>query len=211
VIFRAHHLREEILFECYLAEHEGTPMVPPAAEHLADCPECAARYADLRQFMDRLQADADTELDELFPPDRLRAQQQQIARRLEHIGHAARIISFPGHPSSRHAAGPRPRVAPRWLAGAAAAGLAIGVSLGSALYRRAPETAPSAQPAGSIAASIGTTESAAQTSVPEPATDLDFFISELEVALERPYTPELVALDELTPHVREVRLSRVSR
>jgi hypothetical protein len=31
------------------------------------------------------------------------------------------------------------------------------------------------------------------------------FLSELELALERPHTSELVALDELTPHVREVR------
>jgi hypothetical protein len=39
--------------------------------------------------------------------------------------------------------------------------------------------------------------------------DLDF-LSELEIALERPNTPELLALDELTPHVREVRISRAS-
>jgi hypothetical protein len=34
----------------------------------------------------------------------------------------------------------------------------------------------------------------------------DAFLSELELALERPHTRELVALDELTPHVREVRV-----
>jgi hypothetical protein len=32
------------------------------------------------------------------------------------------------------------------------------------------------------------------------------FLSELELALERPHTPELMALDAMTPHVREVRV-----
>ena len=32
------------------------------------------------------------------------------------------------------------------------------------------------------------------------------FLSELEIALERPHTPELVAIDDLTPHVREIRV-----
>ena len=42
------------------------------------------------------------------------------------------------------------------------------------------------------------------TSVPEPVTDTEQFLSELELALERPHTPELVALDAMTPHVREI-------
>ena len=33
----------------------------------------------------------------------------------------------------------------------------------------------------------------------------DAFLNELELALERPRTRELVAFDEFTPHVREVR------
>ena len=32
----------------------------------------------------------------------------------------------------------------------------------------------------------------------------DAFFSDLEVALERPHTRELIAFDALTPHVREV-------
>jgi hypothetical protein len=39
------------------------------------------------------------------------------------------------------------------------------------------------------------------------ATD-DAFLSELEVALERPHTRELLAIDALTPHVREIRDNR---
>ena len=41
----------------------------------------------------------------------------------------------------------------------------------------------------------------------DDAARLDRLVSRLlELALERPRTRELVALDELTPHVREVRV-----
>jgi len=54
-------------------------------------------------------------------------------------------------------------------------------------------------------------ESPAPAAEPELVPDLvssinEQFLSELELALERPHTSELVALDELTPHVREVRV-----
>ena len=39
---RRQHLREEILFECYLASRGGDPLDPPVAEHLTDCSECGA-------------------------------------------------------------------------------------------------------------------------------------------------------------------------
>jgi hypothetical protein len=32
----------------------------------------------------------------------------------------------------------------------------------------------------------------------------DAFLSDLEIALERPHTRELMAFDELTPHLREI-------
>jgi hypothetical protein len=41
----------------------------------------------------------------------------------------------------------------------------------------------------------------------EVAAD-DAFLSDLEVALERPHTRELQAFDALTPHVREIRGQR---
>ena len=36
----------------------------------------------------------------------------------------------------------------------------------------------------------------------------DMFMSALDLALDRPHTSELVAFDALTPHVREIGLSR---
>src|SRR5207244_7762276 len=98
---RGHHLGEERLFDCYLSEQAGEPADPPAAEHLFDCGECCARYGDLVQFMDGLRAEADTDSDRIFTADRLRAQQQQILRRIQQLGRPARIINFPSRLMSR--------------------------------------------------------------------------------------------------------------
>lgn len=211
MIFRAHHLQEDRLFECYLAERGGEPLEPPAAEHLTDCAECRARYGDLRRFMDGLRAEADSELDEIFPPERQRAQQQHIARRVGHLGHHARVISFPGHPPNQPAPSASSRVAHRWISVAAAAGLFIGIGLGGVYYSQAP--AGGRQPAASrnIATPVASPGAPAPAAVPALVPALvsdvhDQFLSELELALERPHTRELVALDELTPHVREVRV-----
>jgi hypothetical protein len=208
-MFRARHLQEDRLFDCYVAEQGGEPIEPTASEHLADCAECYARYAALRGFMDGVRAEVDAELDEVFPAERLRAQQQQIARRLEHVVHPARVITFPRHLPDSRAAASRPRVAPRWIGAAAAAGLLLGIGVGTFFY---PGGAPASE-AGSAAVADapagGPTVSAQPpvvvTSVPDPITETEQFLSELEIALERPHTPELVALDAMTPHVREIR------
>jgi len=207
VIFGARHLPEDGLFDCYLAEHCGEPLEPPAAEHLTDCAECRARYGDLRRFMDALRTEADSELDEIFPPERQRAQQQQIARRVEHLGHHARVISFPGRQPGQPAPIASSRVAHHWLGVAAAAGLVIGVGLGTTYYSQAPVRDRQTVASVNIAAAVETPAPVA--AVPDLVPDLvssvnEQFLSELELALERPHTSELVALDELTPHVREV-------
>jgi anti-sigma factor RsiW len=208
VIFRAHHLQEDGLFECYLAEHCGEQLEPPAAEHLTDCAECRARYGDLRRFMDALRTEADSELDEIFPPERQRAQQQQIARRVEHLGHHARVISFPGRQPGLPAPSASSRVAHHWLGVAAAAGLVIGVGLGTGYYSLVPSRARQAVVSRSIADPVEAPALASEaTGVPALVTDVnEQFLSDLELALERPHTSELLALDELTPHVREVRV-----
>ena len=207
-MFRARHLQEDCLFECYLAEQGGEPIEPTAAEHLTDCTECHGRYMDLRSFMAGLRTEVDAELDDVFPAERLRAQQQQIARRLELLAHPARVITFPGHPPDQHAAAPRSVVAPRWIAAAAAAGLFLGLGLGTFFYSRAPlsraESTVASVPAGNPEAP--SESPAVLPAVSEPVNDTEQFLSELELALDRPQTPELVALDDMTPHVREIRV-----
>jgi hypothetical protein len=198
VIGRAHHLAEDRLLDCYVAERSNEALDPPAAEHLADCVDCRGRYAELSCFMDGLRDDADSDTDDLFPADWRDVQRQNILRRVENLGHAARVISFPGRLVSPHMSrGARLRVSP-WAAATAAASLFLGVAVGM-FYdgRTAPSTVAvvrSAQPPA-VQATAG---------LAPVALDTDAFLSELERALNGPQTPELQSLDVLTPHVREI-------
>jgi len=197
VIVRAPHLRDDRLFDYYLAERAGDIVDPPAAEHLGDCDACGARYAELVRTMDAVRAEADAETDEIFTPERLRAQQQQIARRLEHVGRAARIISFPGRLVSRHMNGSAARGVTQWVYAAAAAGL-YNSEWPSAHRARQIATGPEIILAPNTAVATRGTGPAVE------ASD-EAFLSDLEVALERPHTSELQPFDALTPHVRESR------
>jgi hypothetical protein len=209
-VIRRGHLQDDKLFDCYLLERSGEPIDPPTAEHLTDCTTCGGRYTELIRFMDGLRADGQAEADEIFTPERLRAQHQQIARRLERVGREARIISFPGQLVRRSISASTTRIAPRWIAAAAAAGLFIGVALGASYEWNA--IASSAHRSHQLMTRAADTRSARTTTPvatrgsnqPDVATD-DAFLSDLDVALERPHTRELVAFDAFTPHVREIQ------
>ena len=200
------HLRDEHLFDYYLSARAGEELDPRAAEHLADCDDCVARYDEFVAFMDATRTEAEAETDEAFPADRLRLQQQQILRRLEHVHRSARVITFPGR---EIASGSRSvvRVTPRWIAGAAAAGLFIGVAVGGYLgperfHRAAPQAAVerpmSVQPRPAAPAAVRVNSAA------DDSPDDDAFLMELELALARPHTRELQPFDAMTPHVRDI-------
>jgi hypothetical protein len=202
---RAHHLQEDRLFECYLTDRAGTPIDPPAAEHLADCASCAARYTELATFMNTLGREGEAEADAVFTPERLRLQQQQIERRIALAGRPARVISFPGHFVRRTIASTS-HTAPRWVAAAAAAGLFVGVAIGASYELRArPHSAPRF---ADTARQPRLTPVATGGSSPADVASDDAFLSDLDVALERPHTRELQAFDAFTPHVREIRNQR---
>jgi len=206
VIGRARHLQEERLFDCYLAERGGDPIDLPAAEHLADCAECGARYADLVHFMDNLREEADAETGEIFIAERLRLQQQQILRRIEHIGRPARVISFPRQFVARHIS-PAAHGLTRWVYAAAAAGLVVGVALG-AVYEsewRALQTGRRPGVYQLNTARTGRGVAALKDGL-APGADVvdDAFLSDLEMALEQPHTRSLQPFDALTPHVRDM-------
>jgi hypothetical protein len=206
MIVRAPHLQDERLYECYYAERRGDTPDPPIAEHLSDCEVCRRRFDELSGFLVALRTEADAELEASFPPERMRAQQQEIARRLEHVGRAARVISFPGRLVARQSNTSTARLAMRWVAAAAAAGLFVGVAAGTVLNfgsrlnprlnitqtarQRLPSVPARLTPA-TVGASIGSDRD-------------DAFMSDLESALDRPHTSELVVFDALTPHVREI-------
>jgi anti-sigma factor RsiW len=209
VIHRAHHLQEERLFDSYLAERGGGPIDPPVAEHLADCAACGARYAELTAFMDTLRRDGDAEADAIFTPERLRVQQEQIARRIALVGRPARVLSFPGRIVRRTIDASSSRRAPRWAAAAAAAGLFVGIAVGASFqWRSQLEGRQSYLSDASRARAQRLTPVATRGSAPVEVAPDDAFLSDLEIALERPHTRELMAFDALTPHVREIRDQR---
>lgn len=199
------HVAEQRLFECYYAERTGEPIDPRLAEHLTDCPDCSRRYADLTRVLAEVRAEGDADADAVFTPERLRHQQEQIGRRIEHVVRPARVISFPRHAAPRTMVASATRIAPRWIAAATAAGLFIGVAVGASYEWKSraqapPQTIAKARPPLAPVATRGIGH-------PDVAAD-DAFLSELDAALERPRTRELIAYDALTPHVREVSSQR---
>jgi hypothetical protein len=202
---RAHHLQDERLFDCYLAVRTGESLDPPVAEHLIDCDECGERYAEITRFMEVLSVEAASEADTIFTPERLRAQHQHITRRIEHLGHPARVITFPGPAASHQVVSPATRSSGRWIAAAAAAaGLFIGVGL--FLERATTRVAPAPHVRRIARQSLLETPAAVEIARPDAFQIDDAFLSELELAGDRPRTRELLAFDALTPHVREITL-----
>ena len=200
---RAHHVQDDRLLDAYMAERGGDVIDPPVADHLADCQACSARYLELASLLDNVRREGEAEADAIFTPERLRAQQQQIARRVEQVGRPARVISFPSRLVRRTIGASTSRTAPRWVAAAAAAGLFVGVAVGASYQwggRRVPGAAFTREANARISPAAPHASSAADN-------DADF-LSDLELALERPHTRELQAFDELTPHVREIRDQR---
>jgi hypothetical protein len=198
------HLHDDRLFDCYVAERIGEPCDPVSSDHLADCEPCAARYEELTQFMDMLRTEADAELDDVYSADHLRAQQQQIAHRIEHVGRSARVLNFPAHQVPRHSPTPGLRMAPRWVATAAVAGLLVGVGVG-VFFDTGGRTVTPTPALVSVSRPVRL-DPPAGGSLPSIDRE-DVFLSEIEVAVDRPRTAELAAFDELTPHIREISLS----
>ena len=198
---RPHHLAEDHLFDCYTAERSGESLDPRSAEHFADCRECGDRYAELSRFMDGLRSDAEAETDAVFPAEWRDTQRQSILRRIEHLGHAARVIAFPGRLVTQQLGkSVRVRVSP-WATAAAAACLFVGVGVGMFYDGR------NHAPRFAVIRPVQTAPAPQATSGAAPAAiafDTDTFLSELERALGGPQTPELMSLDFLTPHVREI-------
>ena len=202
---RSRHLDDDRLYECYLADRRGEARDLTAAEHLADCPDCSARYDEMSECLTAVRAEGEAEADAIFTTARLQAQQDAVLRRIAHASHPARVISFPGR-VTRHMAGTSTRVSPRWLVAAAAAGLFVGVAVGGAFSTPRFRNSAVSSPATMVPNRV-TTAPVARISAPAEAieaADDDRFLLELEAALARPQTRELMPFDNLTPRARDI-------
>jgi hypothetical protein len=171
-----------------------------AHPHLDACAACRSRYAALDAWLQEVGAVARAEADDVFPADRLAAQQNQIMRRLEALERPARVIVFPKH---LHAAA-GDRGARRWIAAAAAAGLVVGIAAGQLLDLRDALGGPTRQFAEQRPAEAVPTVANIQPAVVTSLQSDEAFLSELEDASLSPRVPELAALDAFTPRLRDI-------
>lgn len=118
IVFRGGHLSERAIVEAVMTGERPV--------HLERCDICAERAVVLGRWLDQVRVTGTEAADAAFPPERLLAQQQQILRRLEQLDQPARVIAFPSQYRLSRDMGGR-RVAPGWLAVAAAAGIVLGV------------------------------------------------------------------------------------
>jgi hypothetical protein len=163
----------------------------PSHPHLQACPACRSRFGLFTSWLTDVRVDAAAEVDELFPAERLAAQQAQVFRRLEASERPARVIAFPKFTQpltsgSSHGS--------RWIAAAAAAGLIVGVGVCQMMDIRRSFGGPPA------ASQIRVADASEVRTLRTNTGREEAFLSELDLTLSRPAVPELRALDEFTPH-----------
>lgn len=204
------HPTDERLLEIYfqegsVREEEGGS----DRQHLHGCETCTWRYTALTAPLQQLRQDASSEADEVFTPGRLAAQRAAVRHRLEAGTISPRVVAFPGAQAPRARLTHRP--AARWMAAAAAAGLLIGVTAGRLVHfgdstpPQAVRAVRGAEPprlaAGRVAPAVATLPAA------EPGVTEMNVLYGVDTMVNRPHVAELSALDELTPHPREVLMA----
>jgi len=166
--------------------------------HLEGCATCRARFDEFDRWIMGVGDELRAEADEAFPAERLAVQQAQIARRLETLERPARVLAFPkaaravisGHSHVR-----------RWVTVAAAASLIItGFGLGQIVPLRqinSAVTTPRPQLNEPRAQNRASELTPVATAHPE-----DELLSDV---LAQPRVSTLSALDEMTPHARDMK------
>ena len=186
-------------FAKYWAEGGTEGAVHP---HLAACEACRARYDRFEAWVAGIGGELRNEADETFTPERLAVQQSQIARRLETLERPGRVIAFPkaaravisGHSHVR-----------RWVTAAAAAGLIAGAGLGELLPLRHADDARTAGrgPVFTAQESKSRADRIRADQV-RPASYSQSDDELLSDAFASPRVSTLSALDDMTPHVRDL-------
>jgi hypothetical protein len=181
IILRRGHLSERALAEVCMTGDR------PA--HLDQCDLCADRAVHLGRWLEELRVVAVDEADEVFPPERLAAQQAQILRRLEHADRPARVIAFPTQSQYDRLAGTGGGVRPAWIGIAAAAGVVLGLVGGQVSGRLSH---PPVRPPVQQAQQVDTAAVQAAYQVPQSLREFD--------ESETLSFDSLSAMDELVPH-----------
>jgi hypothetical protein len=180
---------------------DGVETGRPTHAHLESCAACRARSDAFARWLDGVADTLRDEADEILTPERLAAQQSQIARRLEVIDRPARVIAFPkaaravisGHSHVR-----------RWVTVAAAACLIAGFGLGQVFpVRQALHKQQTIVP---VTLTQAKTQERAQEIAPESKSLNDEEL--LSDAFTRSHVSTLSALDDMTPHARDTVLNK---
>jgi hypothetical protein len=180
-VFRQGHLSEEALAEAVMTGER------PA--HLDRCDLCAERAMVVNRWLTGVKMDAIEAAEEVFPAERLAAQQGQILRRLEQLDEPSRVLAFPYQSSPMPRETRQRRIAPVWVGVAAAAGLVIG-AIGGQMSARLDQP-------GTLA------RSAPPADLTVPDTD-----SSLMFDMDFDTTPAgLQDLDEITPRLAAIQSS----
>lgn len=157
--------------------------------HLDWCRPCARRLSAMTRDLDGWHLAADDESDEAFDDQRLAAQRRSIQQRLGALV-PARVLPFP-------LAGSLRRHAP--VARVAAAVLLVALA-GAGVFRvlQMPEAISPRAFRGAASRATAPSRLAGDTSADAAA------LEDIDLALLQPRTAELRALDEFTPHVRDI-------
>jgi hypothetical protein len=170
-----------------------------ALAHMAECDDCAARFATLVTSADALRDAACAAADDVFDDAMLDAQRTRILDRLAHLGQAARVIAFPRRP--REVTMPVTSNSRRWISGAAAAGLIIGLVAGQMLHflPAGAATALRDDPVSMQAVERSTRPGIVPVSTTSPTLTDEELMEEVERAIEARRAPSLRAIDGFTP------------
>ena len=197
------HLDDAALAEIWTGNLQSSE--PGSDPHLRQCAECRVRFAAFDSWMNDIRSEAIDEADEVFPAERLVAQQAQILRRLEAAERPARVIAFPNATTSVPS---RRSSVSRWVAAGVAAGVIAGVGIGQLMDLRhlgAPQRLaqpvvvnqprPDPKPAGAAVVPVSA------------AGNEETLLADLE-AMATPRYDTLRAYDEFTPHAADYVKSR---
>ena len=216
------HLSDDRLLALALGTiDESARTTAAAASHLRTCGWCATRFSALTPLLNAMREAADTGFEDVFTPQRLRAQRARIGHRLAQLVgkiEPARVLAFPFSDRPLSQVEFRPG---RWLAAAAVAGLLIGVTVGQLVHLHpvATQTASAAAPDGPARTLdlTGTVElpspdgdSQAQTS-PITLDEFERLMAEEEflgyLDLTSFQVSELESIDALTPRVPDLSIN----